>query len=552
MPPEERPDQVGHRRGRPFASTSRIGPDRSDPPLPAVHPDEGLARLSGLEETLATYAGVINGTHGALVELVGTVLDDDLWEGLVGVHSPAHWLAWRAGLQLNQAKAIVLIARRRRELPATVAALAAGELSLEQARLIAKHAPAAFDASVCNFAKYQTIPQLTRNLRDYAFDPDGEHPDPDPDARSATPADGVSDTIGDAEAGASPIDRDASADEEGVADAGSGSDPHGETDDPGAGTDHTSGAEDLDEAGRASWWWDDNGRCHLHAVLPTDLAMVLTTALDAARSDLLSQTRTDLPPGAAMPWISDSDALLHLARGYLELGRTVRPGTDRYTVFAHLDANPGGSRAAMAHLGPRLPDHLAALITCDNGIRLVWEEHGRPLNAGRTHRTVPDRARRLIEHRDGGCVVPGCTRTSNLDVHHIVHWQDGGSTDTHNLVCLCRRHHRQHHLGKLGISGNADTLDGLTFTDRHGRPLPHGPTPRPLRSDHTPQQAAHESGIETVPYEHGPGMRTDRWAVHLNPEPPDPPKQPPHPPPDRPPPQPRPAGQPPPNRQPRE
>src|SRR5690606_19650973 len=146
-----------------------------------------------------------------------------------------------------------------RELPATVAALAAGELSLEQARLIAKHAPAAFDASVCNFAKYQTIPQLTRNLRDYAFDPDGEHPDPDPDARSATPAGGASGAICDAEAGARPIDRDASTDEDGVVDPGSGSGHPGASDDPGAGTDHTSGAEDLDEAGRASWWWDDSG-----------------------------------------------------------------------------------------------------------------------------------------------------------------------------------------------------------------------------------------------------------------------------------------------------
>ena len=108
------------------------------------------------------------------------------------------------------------------------------------------------------------------------------------------------------------------------------------------------------------------------------------------------------------------------------------------------------------HLGPRLPDHLRRLLTCDATLRPVWEHHGTPLNVGRDHRTIPTRTRRLIEHRDHGCTIPGCHQRHNLDIHHITHWEHGGPTNTNNLLTLCRHHHRLHHLGHLTITGNPD------------------------------------------------------------------------------------------------
>ncbi len=33
------------------------------------------------------------------------------------------------------------------------------------------------------------------------------------------------------------------------------------------------------------------------------------------------------------------------------------------------------------------------------------------------------------------------------DAHHIVHWADGGQTALHNMVLLCRPHHRLVHEG---------------------------------------------------------------------------------------------------------
>jgi len=105
---------------------------------------------------------------------------------------------------------------------------------------------------------------------------------------------------------------------------------------------------------------------------------------------------------------------------------------------------------------------------------------------GRTWRSVPERTRMVVEERDRGCRVPGCERRRWLHVHHIVHWQDGGSTDTENLLALCQHHHRLHHRGGLGITGNADDPDGVVFTDARGqrlaacgRPTPPGEAPLP-------------------------------------------------------------------------
>jgi len=99
-----------------------------------------------------------------------------------------------------------------------------------------------------------------------------------------------------------------------------------------------------------------------------------------------------------------------------------------------------------------------------------------------------------IEERDGGCRVPGCARTRWLHVHHIRHWEDGGTTDTANLVALCGRHHRLHHRGQLGIEGDADRPDGIAFTDARGRPLAPSGTPTPPTGPLPTGNWAHPTG----------------------------------------------------------
>jgi hypothetical protein len=106
--------------------------------------------------------------------------------------------------------------------------------------------------------------------------------------------------------------------------------------------------------------------------------------------------------------------------------------------------------------------------------------------------------------RDHGCRVPGCTQTHWLEVHHIIHWEDHGLTDTWNLICLCPHHHRLHHQGRLGITGNADQPDGVTFTTTHGDTIAQtGARPKPgqqsvdvsppIRTYHPPEGGRLES-----------------------------------------------------------
>lgn len=49
--------------------------------------------------------------------------------------------------------------------------------------------------------------------------------------------------------------------------------------------------------------------------------------------------------------------------------------------------------------------------------------------------------------RDGGhCRFVAC-RNRLFDIHHILSWERGGSTDVANGSCQCRRHHRLLHHG---------------------------------------------------------------------------------------------------------
>jgi hypothetical protein len=109
-------------------------------------------------------------------------------------------------------------------------------------------------------------------------------------------------------------------------------------------------------------------------------------------------------------------------------------------------------------------------------VQPVWERDGIPFSVGRSQRVVPDRTRRIVELRDRGCRVPGCTGR-HVEIHHIIHWADGGTTDTWNLISLCKYHHKLHHQGELGISGNADEFDGVVFTDQRGERIAGVGTP---------------------------------------------------------------------------
>jgi hypothetical protein len=146
---------------------------------------------------------------------------------------------------------------------------------------------------------------------------------------------------------------------------------------------------------------------------------------------------------------------------------------DRYRTWLHIDVTDG---EATTTDGWRIPMAVRDRILCDGVVQPVWHRDGVPFSVGRAQHVVPDRTRRIVERRDRGCRVPGCDGRF-VEIHHIVHWNDGGRTDTRNLISVCPKHHKLHHQGRLGIPGNADLFDGLMFTDEHGDPIPGSGAP---------------------------------------------------------------------------
>jgi hypothetical protein len=69
-----------------------------------------------------------------------------------------------------------------------------------------------------------------------------------------------------------------------------------------------------------------------------------------------------------------------------------------------------------------------------------------PLDAGRTRRFATRAQRRALRAMYRTCVIPGCTvHITRTEPHHLVPWEQGGATDLHQLVPLCRHHHDQLH-----------------------------------------------------------------------------------------------------------
>jgi hypothetical protein len=89
------------------------------------------------------------------------------------------------------------------------------------------------------------------------------------------------------------------------------------------------------------------------------------------------------------------------------------------------------------------------MLACDGSITpVVIDEHGMPLNMGRTRRVVPPHLRKAVELCDQACVFAGCGAPKYwCDVHHLQHWIFGGETSLENSALLCERHHTKVHHG---------------------------------------------------------------------------------------------------------
>jgi len=235
---------------------------------------------------------------------------------------------------------------------------------------------------------------------------------------------------------------------------------------------------------RDDGWWEGS------FVLPPDEGAVAQRAMESARQELFGERADDESSEVRGP-VTWADAFGRLCEHALDgLDPACRRGQargERAQVIIHLDGRSDGDGHARIHLGPQLPDALRRYLCCDAKVRAAIEDDNRALlGISPLAPTVNTRLRAIIEQRDGGCRYPGCSQQRWVQVHHLVHREDGGLTVARNLCCLCPFHHRLHHTGAFTIEGDPERPDGLRFIDCWGHdigPPGFGPVAPPIFRD---------------------------------------------------------------------
>lgn len=372
-----------------------------------------MQRLETLFEELSELTGQRNAIDGRIVEIVAEMDRDELC-GATGARSMRALVAWKTGVTPRNAETVVAVARRLEEFPRCAQGMREGRLSLDQVGVIAERAADGSDDHYAELASVATVTQLRTAVR---LEPRPE-PDPKPEPKREI------------------------------------------TKIPGPDDEYT------------TW------RIRLPRLEAAKFDAALQSHHDALVADWKRDHDTDQETGEATsaqvpPFPNNVDAFMSLVEAGWDTDATRRPHGQRTTVVVHLDLE---RRIAALHLGPVLTEEERRYLLCDATCEAWFERSGQPIGAGRSTRTISRRLRRALEHRDQCCRVPGCGATRGLHAHHIVHWEDGGATELHNLVLVCPYHHRLHHRGGITITGPADQL---VVTDHNGNRLDDGSLARP-------------------------------------------------------------------------
>lgn len=213
------------------------------------------------------------------------------------------------------------------------------------------------------------------------------------------------------------------------------------------------------------------GMVSLDGLLDPVCGATVLTALDAAMRP--PETGDPRTPGQRR-----ADALVQLCRTALDAGTLPSSGgvKPHLTLVVDLPSLLGRTDTpAPARLDWTEPVALAsvAALCCDATVRrLVLGPASEPLDIGRATRVVPPAIRAALEVRQPHCEYPGCTRPARwCDAHHRIAWWRGGPTALNNLALLCPRHHTLVHRHDLHLRRDAAT--GQASTRRFADPAPH-------------------------------------------------------------------------------
>ncbi|WP_437583238.1 DUF222 domain-containing protein [Paramicrobacterium sp. CJ85] len=128
-----------------------------------------------------------------------------------------------------------------------------------------------------------------------------------------------------------------------------------------------------------------------------------------------------------------------------------------------------GTGAAWSPGSPApLPVSFVKQMQCDGDTNNVdIDAHGEVLNLGRTERFFTPKQRLAMIARDGStCVIPDCPIPAWLcEAHHVLGWENGGTTDLPNGVLICWWHHRLVEHGEWTLTRDDNGHPKLTPPD---------------------------------------------------------------------------------------
>jgi hypothetical protein len=204
---------------------------------------------------------------------------------------------------------------------------------------------------------------------------------------------------------------------------------------------------------------------------PTTGGSVVSGFLDPEASAIVSDALAELqPPEGAADVRSlaqrNADSLVLMCQrsqgGELPESRPIA-GVDAVVSYDRLAGRPVADletlRCDIEGFGP-IARITAERLACDCALgRVVVDGRSEILDLGRRTRIVPRSLRRAIRLRDRHCQYPGCRAPASwCDVHHLVHWLQGGETSLENCALLCRRHHVACHEGGWKLARGPDGL----------------------------------------------------------------------------------------------
>jgi len=393
-----------------------------------------------LGERITTLCGYIHAANHRLLELIREFDETDGWYE-DGLYSCAHWLNWQCGIGMNAAREKVRVAHCLAELPKISAAFGKGEISYSKVRAMTRVANADNEDFLLQVARHGTASHMEKLVA------------------TSRRVKRLQDSYA---------------------------------------------ANQQNEQREVSYYYDDDGSLVIRGRLPAEQGAMVIKALEMAidradkeePNDVSAETFNDPNPAKRVPFhVRRADALAELAETYLAHGAKTSTTADRYQVVVHVSAetltNDDGEISELEH-GPHVSAETSRRIACDSSIvKLIEDEAGEPVNIGRKTRIIPPGMRRILKARDKGCRFPGCTHQHYIDGHHIKHWAAGGETSIHNLVQLCRFHHRLVHEGGFGCEKAADGT--IVFKDQQGQAISPAEYHPPIPADIDPLELLQEA-----------------------------------------------------------